>query len=100
MVVGEMTKVLEVSHCWVARIIMGMTEQHTTGREWECPSVTEALETFAFCTNKEYIQRRQDTVASQVDFQPIYKMCGGEYWILGTNKFMLWWEQDMGWEVD
>ena len=45
---------------------MGMTARHMASREWERPSVAEALETARLWTIKEFIQRSQATVADQV----------------------------------
>ena len=85
---GEMLKLIEGFHNWVARSIMGMTVQHTTGGEWEWPLVVEALETSGIWPIKEYTQQRQATIAVQVACRPIYEICTGSERIPGTSKFM------------
>ena len=85
---GAMLKVLERFHHWVARRVKGITAQHTPGREWECPPVTEELETSGICTIKEYIKLRQGTVAAQVACWIRYELCTGEEQMPGTSKFM------------
>ena len=66
-VTGSMIEVLEGFHHWAARRITGMTVRRTTSGGWKWPLVAEALETSGIWTIKEYIKRRQDTVAYQVD---------------------------------
>ena len=62
--------------------------------------MAEALETAGIWRIKEYIQRRQAIVAVQVAFCPIYELCAGAERIKGTSRFMWWWYQDMGREVE
>ena len=71
-----------------------------TSGEWECPPVDEGLDIYRLCPIKEYIQQSQDTVAAQVACRSIYYLCTGEVRIPGTSRFMKWWEQDVGWEVE
>ena len=61
---GGMLKVLEGFHHFLERRITVMTARYKMSREWECPLVYEALETAVIWSIKEYIKRRQDTVAS------------------------------------
>ena len=68
--------------------------------EWEWPPVAEALETAGLWPIKEYIQRRQDTVAAQVACHPIYELFTGVKRIAVTIMFILWWDQDVRREVD
>ena len=95
-----MLKVLEVFHHRVARRITGTMVQLTRVGEWDWYPVGEALETAGLCPIKEYTQKRQDTVASQLVSRTIYEMCVGAYWIPGMSKFMWWLEEDVGWEVE
>ena len=99
-VMGAMLKVIEGFHHRVARRITGMTARHTMIVEWEWTPVAEALDTTGICPTKEYIQRRQATVAAQVACRPIYELCTGAERIPGTSWFMKWWDQDVGQEVD
>ena len=70
-----------------------------TSGEWECPPVDEALDIYRLCPIKEYIQRRQATVAAQVVFRPIYDICTGAGKIPVTRMFMQWWDQGVVQEV-
>ena len=97
---GYILRVLEGFHHQVAIRITGMTARRTTSGEWECPPVAEALDTSGIWPIKEYIQRRQANVAAQVDCHPIYELCAGAERVPGTSRFMWWWYQDMGREVE
>ena len=48
----------------------------------------EALDTAGLWPIKEYIQRRQDTVSTKVDLQPIYEMYTGKERMPVTSRFM------------
>ena len=72
-----MLKVIEGLHHWVAKRILGMTTQHTTGGEWEGPLMAEVMDTDGLWKIKEYIQRTQAIVTVQVDFRPIYELYTG-----------------------
>ena len=50
--------------------------------------MVELLETFGLCPIKEYIKRRQDNVAEQVAYWPIYELCTGGERIPKTSRFM------------
>ena len=43
---------------------------------------------------------KQDTIVAQVEFRPIYEMCAGEEWMTWDSRFLLWWDQVMGLEVE
>ena len=47
----------------MARQIIGMTALHGVGREWEYPSVAEAMDAAVLYPIGEYIQRRKATIA-------------------------------------
>ena len=57
LVMVAMLKVLELFHHWVARQIVGKTDQRTVGGECEWPPVTDALEIERLLPIKEYVQR-------------------------------------------
>ena len=61
-VTGEMLKVLEGFHHRAARQITGLTEKCRAGREWEYPSVEEAMETAGIHPIVVYIKRQQTTI--------------------------------------
>ena len=69
-----MLKLLEKFHHLVAIRIEGMTARCMASGEWECPLVSEALETSGIGTMKEYIQRSNDTVVVQATCRPIYEL--------------------------
>ena len=48
--------------------------QVTTGGEWDCPPLAEALDISGMFTIKEYIHKRQDTVERQGECLP-YMNC-------------------------
>ena len=73
-----MIKLLEVFHNQEVRWIAGIMAQHMTSGEWERPSVADTLETAGIWKIKDYIQRRQATIAAQVAYRPIYELCIGE----------------------
>ena len=55
-VIGAVIKVLKVFNYQVARSIAGMTAQHTTIGEWECPPLAEVVDTSGIWPIKKYIQ--------------------------------------------
>ena len=75
MVTGEILKVLEGFHHWAARQIMGMMAKRGADREWEYPSVLEAMESAGLHPIGVYIRRRQSTIEERVACCPIYKLC-------------------------
>ena len=91
-----MLKVLDGFRHQVSRRITGKTGHSTTGREWECPPAAEALDTTGIYPIKEYIQRRQATIAAHVAFSTIYELCMGESSMMVCSRFMRWWDQDVG----
>ena len=77
-----------------------MTSRCTEEKEWEYLPVTDVMEAERIWTIKEYIQRRQATIAAEVDLMPIYEMCTGAEHIPGSIRMMRWWDQDMGREEE
>ena len=77
-----------------------MTAQSTMSGEWEYPLVDEALDTAAIWPIKEYIQRRQATVAVKVACRIIYELYIGAEKIPGSSRFMRWWDWDLGRKVE
>ena len=88
MVMGAMLKVLEGFHHRLSRRIMGMTAQCTMVGELQWTLGAEALDTSGLLPIKDYIHRRQDTVAAQVECCPIYDLFTGAERMTGTSKFM------------
>ena len=76
-VMRAMLKVLEGLYHRTARRVAEMTERRTTSGEWEWPPVDNSLDTVGILPIKEYIQRRQSTIAAQVACQPLYEICTG-----------------------
>ena len=99
-VTGEILKFLEVLKNQAAIIITEMTARRTTSEEWEWTPVAEALENSGIWTIKEYIQQRQETLVAKVACWPIYGLCTGLKRIMVTIRFMWWWEQDVGRELE
>ena len=62
-VTEEMLKVLERFHHRSARHITGVTATHGVAKEWEYPLVVAALKAAIIHPIREYIRRRQDTIA-------------------------------------
>ena len=62
--------------------------------------MAEALEKSGMFPIKEYIKRRQVTVAAQVACWPIYELCMGADIIPGASRFVWRWYQDVGREVE
>ena len=91
MVTGAVLKLIDLFHHRLARRITGMTSWRMASEEWEWSPVAEALDTYGIWPTKYYIQRRQDTVASQVVCRPMYDMCTGEERMPVTNSFVWWW---------
>ena len=87
MVMGDMLKVLEGFHNRVVKKVAGKTARRRRSGEWQWPPVSEALDTAA-------------TVSAQVACWPIYDLCTGEERMPGTIRFMWWWDQDVGKEVE
>ena len=95
-----MLKILEWLSHWLAIRITGMTARRTTSGEWEGPPVADTLETTGIWTIEEYIQYRQATIAVQVTWRTIYKLLTDSERIPGASRFMRWWYQDVGREVE
>ena len=51
-----------------------MTATLGAGGEWEYPLVAEALESVGLHPIREYIRRRQATIAEKVVYRPIYEL--------------------------
>ena len=62
--------------------------------------MADALETTEIWQIKESIQRRQGNIATQVACWTIYDMCMVEDMMPGDSRFMRWWDQDVGQEVE
>ena len=71
---GDMFKVLEELHHWETRRISGMMDRRTTGGEWECLPLDDAVETAGLCPIKEYIHRSQATIVALVACRTIYEL--------------------------
>ena len=99
-VMRAMLKVIEGFHFCLARSITAITARLTPRGDWECPPVAEYLGTSGLWTNKDFIQRMQDTIVVQMVFRPIYKLCKGLERIPRTSRFIRWWEQNTEWEVE
>ena len=95
MVMGEILKVLEDFHHWVARKIAAMTTRHTEGREWLYPPVADLMEALGLCLIKEYIKRQKSTIAEQVACRPIYEICTGAERMPGSIQMVRWWGQEV-----
>ena len=95
-----MINFLEGFHHREARRITGMKERRKEIGEWECPMVAEVMDTTGLWTIKGYIQRMQDTVAAKIYLQTIYELYSEAESIPGTIRFMQWWEQAVGREVE
>ena len=71
----EMLKVVEELHHRLVWWIKGMMYRRADNGEWEYPLVDDAMESAGLCLIKEYIQRRQATIAAQVACRIIYELC-------------------------
>ena len=60
----------------------------------------DVMEAVGLCPIKENIQIWKGTIAAQVACRPIYELCTGEEWMLGSSQMMRWWDQDMGREEE
>ena len=89
-VTGSMLKFMDGFHHQVARRIPEKTAWCIVYREWEWPPLTDALEIAWLWPIKEYIQRRQATIAEHIACQPIYELFTGVEKFPGSSKFMRW----------
>ena len=62
----DMLKVLEGFHHRAAQQITGMTSNRGAGKDWDYPSVVEAMEGAGLQPIGEYIRRRQVTIVERV----------------------------------
>ena len=69
-VTGEMQKVLEGFHHRVARHIVGMMSTRGAARDWEYPPVVTSMESSGLHPIREYIRRRQATIAEKLPCRP------------------------------
>ena len=60
----------------------------------------EALEVTGLWSIKEYIQRQKDNIAANISNRAIYEPWKGVENISGSCRFMRWWDQDVGREVE
>ena len=89
-----MRKALEGFHHRVARRISGLVAQRTGPNEWHYPPIEEALEQTGLWPMREYIYRRQNTIAQEIAVRPIYEMCLEATPATGSSRFLRWWQQD------
>ena len=60
----------------------------------------EALEATGLWPMKEYIRRQQATIAEYIANHPMYELCTGEERIMGSSRFLWWWDQDISQEEE
>ena len=92
---GDMLKVLEGFHHREARRIMGMAETRGAGGEWEYPLVVAEMEAAGLHPIRDYIRRRQSTIAENVACLPIDEIYSKEEEMPGTSRIVRWWDQDV-----
>ena len=66
-----MMTVLEGFHHRIARRIVGMGERRGDGGEWEWTLVDTVLEVSGVFLIREYVRRRQATMAKYVTWRPL-----------------------------
>ena len=62
--------------------------------EWYCPPIEDALEQTGLWPTREYIHRRQQTVAQLIATRPIYDLCTNATPASGSSRLLRWWKQD------
>ena len=97
---GAILMALEGFHHRVAIWIVENIDQHDGDGGWELSPLEEALELSGIWPIKEYIQRRQATIAAHISNQTIYELCMGSEKIPVSSILMRWWDQDVGREVE
>ena len=71
-----------------------MAKRDASG-EWMWPPISEALEVAGLYPIREYIHRRQSTIATYIAERPIYKMCMEATRAPGAYHSRLnWWTQN------
>ena len=76
-VMGVMLTIIEGFNHQVDRIIAGNTAWRDGDGGWEWPPVEEDLDVTGIYLIKEYIQRRQATIAAPISNHPIYELFAG-----------------------
>ena len=92
-VTGAMMMVLEGFHHRIARRIAGMTVSKGDVVELECSLVDTTLEITGIWPIREYLRRRQETIAEYVSGRPIYILFTGLEMMDGYSRFLRWWDQ-------
>ena len=92
-ITDSMRKVLEGFHHRIARRISGKVAQRV-GEEWHYPPIEEALEEAGLWPMREYIRRRQATIADFIATRPIFELCNNAEVLGGASRVMRWWQQD------
>ena len=92
-VTGAMMMVLEGFHHRIARRIAGMTVSKGDVVELECSLVDTTLEITWIWPIREYLRRRQETIAEYVSGRPIYILFTGLEMMDGYSRFLRWWDQ-------
>ena len=77
MVTGLMLKEIEGFHHRASHRISGMTACRLEDGEWEYPLVDDVIGSMGLWRIRNYIRRRQTTIAAQVAYRPIYELCTG-----------------------
>ena len=62
--------------------------------------MVEYLEVTGLCPIKEYIHRRQATIAEYTTNHPIHELYTGAERIMVSRRFMRWWDQDLSQEEE
>ena len=77
-------------------MMAGMTERMGNGREWEWYSADSALEVKWLWPIREYMRRRQATLAGYVAGITIYELSTVAERMEGSSRFLSWWYQEHG----
>ena len=77
----------------VARCLTGRLPRRTQDRRWRYTLAASAREEAGFLTVKEFIRRRQNTVAQYIATQSLLDLCEGSERAPGARVGMWWWEQ-------
>ena len=71
---GDMLKVSEGFHHWVARQNTDMTAEHWAGEAWEYPTMLTEMESTGLHLIGEYTRRQQESISEKVALRPIHEL--------------------------
>ena len=89
-----MVKRVEGAHTGFLQLVTGMRARRLGDTKWETPGEEGVQEAVGTQLARNYIERRQATVAQWVALRPLFEVCARETWYAGGgSRREAWWRQ-------